>query len=352
MSRALYWGKLRADSTIRTMSTTATELDPRARAARDWASAQLRGDIADFAPASADASFRRYFRVTGHTGGSWIVMDAPPERENVVPFIAVAQLLHEAGLHAPRVLAEDRERGYLLLTDLGRQTFLQVLDEGNADRLMQDAITALLRWQQASRPGVLPPYDADLLQRELDLFPDWYVARHLRRALTPAQREALSAVNRRLIASALAQPRVYVHRDYMPRNLMVSAPNPGILDFQDAVEGPISYDLVSLLRDAFRSWPAARVETWMRSYWMQARQAGLPVDADFDAFRRACDWMGLQRHLKVIGIFARIHYRDGKPHYLADVPRFIGYVRQIAERYAELAALLWLFDELDLQAGQ
>ncbi|MFA5939818.1 MAG: phosphotransferase [Sinimarinibacterium sp.] len=339
------------------MSTSTTPKDPcvdaRALAARDWAQAQLGGDLADFAPASADASFRRYFRVTGRVtgaGGSWIVMDAPPERENLEPFVAVAQLLHDAGLHAPRVLAEDRARGYLLLTDLGTQTFLQAFNGSNADALMQAAIAALVRWQQASRPGVLPPYDAALLQRELDLFPDWYVARHLRRALTPAQREVLAGVNHALIESALAQPKVYVHRDYMPRNLMVSEPNPGILDFQDAVEGPISYDVVSLFRDAFLSWPAAQVEDWMRSYWRQAARCGLPVGSDFESFRRACDWMGLQRHLKVIGIFARINYRDGKPHYLADVPRFIRYVRDVAANYPELAPLLRLFDELGMQA--
>ncbi len=329
------------------MSDSPSELDVRAQAARSWALARLGLTAADFAPASADASFRRYFRVSAD-GRSWVVMDAPPQRENLEPFVAVAELLHAAGLHAPRVLAEDRERGYLLLTDLGRQTFLHVLDAGNADALMHDAIAALVRWQAASRPGVLPPYDAALLQRELDLFPDWYVARHLQRTLTPAQREALAAVNRALVDAALAQPRVYVHRDYMPRNLMVSRPSPGILDFQDAVEGPISYDVISLFRDAFLSWPGERIDAWMRHYWAQAAAAGLPVGSDYAAFRRAADWMGLQRHLKVIGIFARIHYRDGKPQYLADVPRFIRYVREVAANYPELAPLLQLFDELDM----
>lgn len=323
--------------------------DLRADDARRWALAQLGLEHAAFAPASADASFRRYFRVIDGVR-SWIVMDAPPERENLAPFVAVAALLHDAGLHAPRVLAEDRQRGYLLLTDLGRQTYLDVIDAANADRLMDDAIGALLRWQLASRPGVLPPYDAALLQRELDLFPDWYVGRHLQRVLSPAHRQMLSGIERRLIDSALAQPRVYVHRDYMPRNLMLAAPNPGILDFQDAVEGPISYDLVSLLRDAFRSWPAEQVETWMWRYWARAAAAGLPVGNDFAAFRRACDWMGLQRHLKVIGIFARINYRDGKPHYLGDVSRFIRYVREVAAAYADMAPLLCLFDELELHA--
>lgn len=331
------------------MSDSLDDTDLRAQTARQWATQQLGLTQAVFAPASADASFRRYFRISDGRR-SWIVMDAPPERENLEPFVAVARLLHAAGLNAPQVLAEDRIHGYLLLTDLGRQTFLHVLDDANADALMGDAISALVRWQLSSRPGVLPPYDAALLQRELDLFPDWYVARHLQRALTSAQRESLSAIERLLIESALAQPRVFVHRDYMPRNLMVSEPSPGILDFQDAVEGPITYDVVSLFRDAFRSWPEAKVEQWMRRYWDQARAAGLPVGPDFAAFRRACDWMGVQRHLKVIGIFARINYRDGKPHYLADVPRFVRYVREVAARYPELAALLRLFDELGMQA--
>ncbi|MFP5306521.1 MAG: aminoglycoside phosphotransferase family protein [Gammaproteobacteria bacterium] len=324
-------------------------LDSRARDAREWALAALGLGAADFAPASADASFRRYFRIS-EGGRSWIVMDAPPQQERLEPFVTVARLLHDAGLNAPRVLAEDRTRGYLLLTDLGRQTFLQVLDDDNADRLMNEAIDALLRWQQASRPGVLPSYDAALLQRELDLFPDWYVGRHLQRQLSRGQRETLSVIERLLIDAALAQPRVYVHRDYMPRNLMLSQPSPGILDFQDAVEGPISYDVVSLFRDAFLSWPAARVEAWMRRYHEGARRQGLAVVDDFAAFRRDCDWMGLQRHLKVIGIFARINYRDGKPHYLGDVPRFIRYVREVAIGYPELTSLLRLFDALGMHA--
>ncbi|HEY1076967.1 MAG TPA: phosphotransferase [Fontimonas sp.] len=335
-----------------TATPDATELDPRAASARQWALQELKLEAAadlQFAPASADASFRRYFRIV-QGAQSWVVMDAPPDRENLGPFIEIAGLSIDAGLNAPRVLAEDRARGFLLLTDLGRQTFLHVLDAQNADALMQDAIAALIRWQLASRPGVLPPYDAALLQRELDLFPEWYVGRHLGRTLTAAQREALTGIEQQLIASALAQPSVYVHRDYMPRNLMVSTPSPGVLDFQDAVYGPISYDVVSLFRDAFLSWPAERVEHWMQSYWQQARAAGLPVHADFAAFRRAADWMGLQRHLKVIGIFARICHRDGKPHYLADVPRFIVYVRDVGARYPELAPLLTLFDELGLQA--
>ncbi|MFT4048110.1 MAG: phosphotransferase [Solimonas sp.] len=336
--------------------TPATELDARAAAARDWALQQLSLRDAVFAPASADASFRRYFRLqdgaAGSAARSWVLMDAPPGREDCRPFIHVARLLLDAGLHGPRVIAQDLSQGFLLLSDLGRQTYLNRIDAGgaDADALMSDAIDALIRWQLASRPGTLPPYDAPLLQRELSLFPDWYIARHLRTTLSVAQAEVLASVERLLIASALAQPRVYVHRDYMPRNLMVSTPNPGILDFQDAVEGPISYDVVSLFKDAFLSWPAADVERWRGWYVERARRAGLPLPDDA-TFARQFDWMGVQRHLKVIGIFARIHYRDGKPHYLADVPRFITYVRDVAARYRELAPLLKLFDELGMSGG-
>jgi len=330
-------------------------LDARTAAGRDWALQQIgRGADVVFRPASADASFRRYFRLEDGDA-SWILMDAPPQQEDTGPFVQVAQLMHEAGLNAPRVLAQDPERGYLLLSDLGRQTFLDAIKAGDAasetaTAMMHAAIDALLVWQQSSRTGVLPPYDAALLQRELDLFEDWYVARHLRRELSPAQKSALHGIQQRLIESALSQATVFVHRDYMPRNLMVSPSGPGILDFQDAVEGPISYDVVSLMRDAFWSWPASQVDAWMQRYWQLARERKLPVDADFAEFRRAADWMGLQRHLKVIGIFARINYRDGKPHYLADVPRFVGYVRAVAANYPDMAPLLQLFDELDLHA--
>jgi len=298
------------------------------------------------APASADASFRRYFRVAAGAG-TCIVMDAPPDKEDVRPFMHVAGLLRAAGLNAPQVLAADTAQGFLLLTDLGRDTFLQVLDAANAPALFSDATDALIRWQLATRPGELPAYDEALLRRELALFPDWYVARHLGHALSAAQRAALEAMFDRIVAANLAQPVVYVHRDYMPRNLMVAAPSPGILDFQDAVIGPISYDVASLFRDAFISWEEERVLDWTIRYWERARRAGLPVGADFGAFWRDFEWMGLQRHLKVLGIFARINYRDGKPHYLADTPRFVGYVRAVARRYDELAPLARLLDELE-----
>ena len=331
------------------MTASASAPDARATAARDFALRALGLADARFAPASADASFRRYFRVE-HGGDSWVVMDAPPEREDCRPFIQVAQLLLDAGLNGPRVLAQDLDGGYLLLSDLGRQTFLHVLSDDNADGHFADAIAALVQWQRASRPGVLPPYDRALLARELALFPDWYVARHLGRALTAPEQADWDASCAVLVDSALAQAPVYVHRDYMPRNLMVSVPSPGVLDFQDAVHGPISYDVVSLFKDAFRSWPEARVEAWRDQYWNAARGLGLPVPADHARFVRDFDLMGLQRHLKVLGIFARINYRDGKPHYLADTPRFIAYVRTVAVRYPELAPLVRLFDSLGLAA--
>lgn len=312
----------------------------------NWLARVLPNKHLEVVLASGDASFRRYFRIHSD-GASLIVMDAPPDREDCRPFIQVADLLKKAGLHAPQVLDADIDRGYLLLTDLGRQTYLDVLNEENAESLMSAAIDALIHWQKASRPGVLSPYDATLLRRELDLFPDWYVRRHLKLEPNGNHRALLEDAFARLIDSALIQPQVFVHRDYMPRNLMLSDPNPGVLDFQDAVYGPITYDVVSLFRDAFLSWDEARVAVWLDEYWRKARQAGLPVQSDYTEFVRACDWMGLQRHLKVLGIFARINYRDGKPGYLADTPRFLNYVRIIGGRYAEFAPLVELIETLE-----
>jgi aminoglycoside/choline kinase family phosphotransferase len=279
-------------------------------------------------------------------------MDAPPEREDCRPFVQVAQLMREAGVHVPEVMAGDIDRGFLLLTDLGDTTYLHALAGDNADALFADAMDALIAWQRASRPGVLPPYDRALLQREMDLFPEWYVGRHLALVLSAAQCETLAGVTGLLADSALAQPAVYVHRDYMPRNLMLSRPNPGVLDFQDAVYGPITYDVASLFRDAFISWPEERVLDWTVRYWERAKRAQLPVDADFGAFYRAFEWMGLQRHLKVLGIFARIRYRDGKPDYLEDAPRFLAYVHAVCGRYASLAPLARLLDELEQRPPQ
>jgi aminoglycoside/choline kinase family phosphotransferase len=320
--------------------------DSRRAALERWLGEQLPGARFALTPASEDASFRRYFRATLDDGASFVVMDAPPDKEDCRPFVHVARLLHEAGVHAPRVHAQDLAQGFLLLSDLGQRTYLQELAPGNAGELFADATGALIRWQLATRPGELPPYDEALLRREMQLFPDWYVARHLGVEPSAGQKETLERIFALLAASALAQPRVYVHRDYMPRNLMLADPNPGVLDFQDAVIGPITYDMVSLMRDAFVSWDEEPVLDWTVRYWEKARSAGLPVDADFGAFWRAFEWMGLQRHLKVLGIFARINYRDGKPKYLADTPRFLRYARGVAGRYSALAPLNRLLDDL------
>ena len=327
-------------------------LDAHAVQARDWAFACLGLSVepgsASFAPASADASFRRYFRiVSGRIAGgqrSWIVMDAPPAQEDCRPFLKVGALLLEAGVHAPQVLAQDLGQGFLLLSDLGAQTYLDVLTLDNADELFAPAISTLIQWQLASCPGVLPDYDEPLLARELALFPDWYLSRHLGVSLSGDDLAAWQSVCATLIAAALAQPKVYVHRDYMPRNLMISDPNPGVLDHQDAVYGPIAYDPICLFKDAFLSWPEARIDAWLRRYHRQGLMAGLPLTADYVAFRCDADLIGLQRHLKVLGIFARINYRDGKPKYLADTPRFVRYVIDVAARYAELAPLAALFE--------
>lgn len=274
-------------------------------------------------------------------------MDAPPEREDCRPFVRIAALMRAAGVNVPDVLAQDLGRGFLLLVDLGTTTYLKSLNAANADELFRDAIDALIRLQRASRPDVLPPYDEALLRREIDLFPQWYVARHLRMTLSADEQEVLATTTAMIVANNLAQPAVYVHRDYMPRNLMVTEPNPGVLDFQDAVFGPITYDVVSLFRDAFVSWEEERVLDWTVRYWEMAKRAGLPVSADFGTFYRDFEWMGLQRHLKVLGIFARIRHRDGKPGYVEDTPRFLGYVRAVCERYRELAPLLALLDRLE-----
>lgn len=300
---------------------------------------------ASLIPASSDASFRRYFRWQA-ADRSLIVMDAPPPQENCRPFVEVAALLAEAGIHVPEVLAEDLERGFLLLGDLGRQTYLDVIDEDNADGLFADAIQALLAFQALPVSAQLPRYDEALLRRELQLFPEWYVQRHLGYSFSPAQQQLWERSCRLLIDAALAQPSVLVHRDYMPRNLMISDPNPGVLDFQDAVIGPVTYDITSLFKDAFLSWPEERVQGWLQGYWQAARAAGIPVQDSFAEFQCASDLMGLQRHLKVIGIFARICHRDGKPRYLADVPRFFAYVDGVLARRPELAELAQLLQDL------
>jgi N-acetylmuramate 1-kinase len=305
--------------------------------------------------ASADASFRRYLRIDTEQGLPRIIMDAPPDKEDCKPFVKMAKLLTGAGLLAPEVLAWDEAQGFMLLTDLGAQTMMEQIVPAqplaNLPRYMQ-AVDALLQLQTASQPGVLPPYDATLLQRELSLFPDWYIARHRAVTLTAKQSETISSAFALIMQRNLAAPSVYVHRDFMPRNLMLSEPTRlGVLDFQDAVYGPITYDIASLMRDAFLSWDEDFVLDVTIRYWEKARKLGL-MDyegwaSDFGAFYRAVEWMGLQRHLKVAGIFARLTLRDGKPKYLADAPRFIHYIRATANRYRELGPLLKVIDEIE-----
>ena len=309
--------------------------------------------------ASADASFRRYFRVNRAAGGTLVVMDAPPEKENCRPFVQIAGLMHEAGVRVPDILAWDEAQGFMLLSDLGEQTLLTVLDPEKPTAALpyfKDATQALLAWQQASRPDVLPAYDEALLKRELQLFPDWYLEKHKGLTLDDTTRSTLDKTFGLIVERNLAAPKVFVHRDFMPRNLMLPRaedPNQrlGVLDFQDAVYGPITYDIACLMRDAFLTWEEDMVLDVTIRYWEQARKAGMMDfdgwSEDFGAFYRAVEWMGLQRHLKVAGIFARLTLRDGKPKYLEDAPRFIHYIRSTALRYRELGPLLRLIDKVE-----
>lgn len=308
------------------------------------------------AAASADASFRRYLRVSGVQAGqpcTFVIMDAPPPQEDVRPFVRIAGLIRQAGLHAPEVLACDEVNGFLLLEDLGGQLFLKVLQAhpatgpgSLADTLMRSALDALVRFQLGVPATELAPYDEAVLWRELELFPQWCVQREYGITWTSQEQNQWERVSRLLIDSALAQPVVAVHRDWMPRNLMVTEPGPGILDFQDALAGPITYDFASLLRDAFISWDEEQEIDWAVRGWDQARKAGLPVAEDFGEFWRQLEWMGLQRHLKVLGIFCRLKHRDGKPGYAQDLPRFFAYATKVALRYRELAPLLKLLEPL------
>lgn len=312
--------------------------------------------------ASVDASFRRYFRVDTTTGHSCIIMDAPPALENCAPFVKISALMHEAGLRVPQVLAWNQMQGFMLLTDLGMQTMLDVIAPPSTIETLAaptpaqfdlyiDAVDLLVRLQLSSKPGVLPLYDDALLSRELALFPQWYVGQH--RGFVPdvgltGKLAPLFAQIKANNLNALGGARVFVHRDFMPRNLMVSASGElGILDFQDAVYGPISYDIASLMRDAFLSWEEEVVLDITVRYWQKARKAGLPVGDDFGEFYHAVEWMGLQRHLKVLGIFARLTLRDGKPKYLDDAPRFMKYARATCARYRPLGPLMVLLDEIE-----
>lgn len=296
----------------------------------------------DLARASTDAGFRSYWRTTGPEP-SRIVMDSPPDKEDVKPWLRIRALLEQAGVRVPRLLAEDVEHGFLLLEDLGPDTYLHVLHADNADAMFDDAITQLLRLQAMDVPADFPKYDEALLLREVRLFDEWFLGKHL--AIVPDVRdeEALEATHRVLIDAALAQPQVFVHRDFMPRNLMPVANGPAVLDFQDAVRGPIAYDALCLFKDAFVSWPQSKIDAWLDRYHARAVEAGLPVPS-LERFRRDVDLIGVHRHLKVIGIFARLHHRDSKQHYLEDAPRFFAYLDHVLPKYPELAPLAALIE--------
>jgi aminoglycoside/choline kinase family phosphotransferase len=336
------------------MSLNNSPTDPRLSQLQEWLpTLAIPTKVDTLRPASADASFRRYFRVDTQDGQTLIVMDAPPPQENVRPFIHVAEVFGKTGVSVPTVLAQDVERGFLLLSDLGTTTYLNQLNNDTAHKLYIDAIDALVLLQTQSKPDVLPEYDRALLSRELQLFPDWYIAKHLDLTLTDDQKNTLTKVFDTLLANNLAQTQVFVHRDYHSRNLMVlPTGNPGIIDFQDAVYGPITYDLVSLLRDAYVQWDEEMVLDWVIRYWERARRAGLSVAPDIDTFYRDFEFMGLQRHLKVLGIFARLYHRDGKDAYLKDMPLVMEYTLRAARRYSALIPLVRLIEKLEDKAPQ
>jgi len=322
---------------------------------QSWLHQVIPNEAFNLTTASADASFRRYFRV--HMANQTLIaMDAPPPQEDCRPFVHVAEVLLLAGLNVPRVIAQDLEQGFLLLSDLGDTTYLSRLNENTADALYRDASNALITMQLASKAGEFPAYDEALLTREMQLFPDWYIAKHVGITLDQADMQVLQATFALLNTNILSQASVYVHRDYHSRNLMVcdgdGNQNPGVLDFQDAVYGPITYDLVSLFKDAYIAWEEERVLDWTVRFWQSARQAGLPVPADFADFYRDFEWMGVQRHIKVLGIFARLCHRDGKDGYIKDMPLVMDYLRRACARYIELRPMLRLLDRIEKNQPQ
>ena len=325
--------------------------DNRQSALDAWLQNVLQHSEFKLTTASADASFRRYFRV--HLADKTLIaMDAPPSHENCEPFVRIARLFADAGMHVPEVIAQDLTQGFLLLSDLGDVTYLSQLNETTAPALYHDANMALIKLQLASKPGVLPDYDEALLTREMQLFPDWYITRHLNVTLDDKQQQVLQKTFALLNQNILAQGQVYVHRDYHSRNLMLCHDNPGVLDFQDAVFGAITYDLVSLLRDAYISWDEEKIIDWLVRYWQNAKKQGLPVPADFSEFYRDFEYMGAQRHIKILGIFARLYHRDGKEGYLKDMPLVMQYLHKVCERYIELKPLLRLLDVLENKQAQ
>ena len=317
-----------------------------------WVKNQFPARSFSLSPASADASFRRYFRIKFSDKSApktIIVMDAPPQHEDCVSFLHVANIFSAANVHVPEILAKDLEQGFLLLSDLESTTYLEAIGVNSsvADNLYHDAIDALIRIQSASCSGELPDFDETLLLNELNMFPDWYLEKHLKVELNTNQKEELNKCFTKIIENNIAQPKVYVHRDFHSRNLMVTSPNPGIIDFQDAVYGPITYDLASLFKDAYIYLGEEKILDWVIRYWEKARKAELPVARDFSDFYRDFEWMGVQRHIKILGIFARLCYRDGKNNYLRNMPMVINYLQKTCERYRELNFLLELLDELE-----
>ncbi len=313
-----------------------------------WIKTQFPGKSFTLAPASTDASFRRYFRVS-FDDGTLVAVDAPPQHEDCAPFVHVAGLFGAAGVHVPTIVVQNAEQGFMLLSDLGNTTYLQALEANadDADRLYHDATDTLVKIQLASRINVLPNYDEDFLLRELNLFPDWYIAKHLKIVLSDGQKAVIDSIYAEILKNNRAQPKVFVHRDYHSRNLMVIEPNPGVIDFQDAVYGPVTYDLVSLFKDAYIHWEEERVLDWVIRYWEKAKKAGLPVNPDFPEFYCDFEWMGVQRHLKVLGIFARLYYRDGKEVYLNNMPLVMDYLRKACKRYRPLHPMIVLLNELE-----
>jgi len=318
-----------------------------------WLDSMIGGDY-DYRPASADASFRRYFRVT-KGDRSWILMDAPPDKEDSKPFVRIAQLLASVGDNVPMIFEQDLTQGFLLLSDLGDEQYLSHLNNDTVEALYGDALDALFRIQSKApvhwQGEDLPPYDKAMLLREMELFREWYIQTHLHYSLSKPQHEMLDSVFELLAGSALAQPQVFVHRDYHSRNLMLTQQNnPGIIDFQDAVVGAISYDLVSLLRDCYIAWPREQVEKWALQYLHRCMAAGLISSCDDATLLRWFDFMGVQRHLKASGIFARLKHRDGKNGYIKDIPRTLDYIKDVSTRYEELKPLSQLLGELSAAA--
>jgi aminoglycoside/choline kinase family phosphotransferase len=346
-------------SSLSQNSPTSAIQDARLAQLTEWLGTLGLVDVESRRPASSDASFRRYFRLDvvpalrPKLGDTLIAMDAPPERENVPAFIHVDGLMRDAGVSVPAIVAENVGQGFLLLSDLGTTTYLQRLDIDNASFMYSDAVDALIRFQLASQPGVLAEFDRAFVLREMNLFPEWFIGKHLGITMTDKQQADLDKIFEAITANVLAQQQVYMHRDYHSRNLMyMDQGNPGVLDFQDAVYGPVTYDLASLLRDAYIQWDEEFVLDWVVRYWQSAKQVGLPVNPDIDAFYRDFEYMALQRHLKILGIFCRLNYRDGKNIYMGDLPTVMDYVRKTANRYNELKPLLRLLDAFEANAPQ